>query len=472
MNNNQHFRCRHIGGLLLFLLLISLCGCSPSAKSEKEIIVDLQESLSSSDNTDVKVIDYSIIKRQTDAKNKTDTIYINTTTEDDLVLWKCSYVMTYGLYNEGWVLDEIVGYDEASWTFQPLQGVSDDVIQGYIDIYREDNMFDSIEVIDRITTLQENLGNDFVAFQAVKEHLYATEILEFSQTWYFDEYTCSFYVTGSPLQTDRTIILKENIVGAMWSGLARYYGTQNLFADQFDIYAESLSADVGLTLNIVKKDVWGAYWDRLDAPPENLATIVCPELTYFNDSEEVGIALFNLADMLYSPGDDDNFDEDDYFIFDLNNPGKGKIQSIYGNQRDAAITKNVLSGKTRRDTAIEYVTSAAKTAGVTAYNPNNPICGVWISEQEDYDGIICIYPEGTICEYPIKIFSGYDPDFFMAGVYEQIGTWNWTYDNNCLFLHRDTRSYFWEIIWGEDDDIIEVKEENSLQPYYAYRVQF
>lgn len=75
MRNNQYLRLKDIwGGLFLFIMLISLCGCSPSAKKDKEIVADLQERLFSPDDVNVRVTDYEIIKRQTDTNSKTDII--------------------------------------------------------------------------------------------------------------------------------------------------------------------------------------------------------------------------------------------------------------------------------------------------------------------------------------------------------------------------------------------------------------
>lgn len=412
MRNHRHLK--HRGTcicLLLFLLLIFLFGCSPSAKKNKEIVADLQEKLFSPDDVNVRITDYEIIKRQTDTNSKTDVIYINITSESNLILWNRSYVMTYGLYNEGWILDEVNGYDESNWVFQPVQGVSEDIINGYIDTYKEENMFDSIEVVDRVTTLKENWGDDFVVFQAAKEHLYATKILKYSQTWVFDENTCDFYVMSEPSQIDRTILLKEDIVGAEWNNFPRYYNTQSLFADQFDVKVESLSIDSGLELKFTKKDVWGAFWDRLDSPPEVSTTIWCPYFTYFSyeGTEEVGVSLLYLMGELYSPWehDDNDFDTDDYFIFDFNIPGNAKIKSIPANKREHSVIKTAVTGRTMQESAREYVISRMKSDGIVSYNPENPICGLWEGYRSNGDygeeGIVYICQDGTF--FYIRFYS-------------------------------------------------------------------
>lgn len=220
--------------LLGFLLLMSGCTKS-SSKSEKELLADLQENSFFLCNQEIMITDYSIIKRQTDVQGKTDIVYINVRAEDGFISWDCSYVMTYGLYNEGWILDDIAAYDESNWKVQPLQGVDDEVVQDYMDSYKRENALDLVELIDRATTLEENLGEDRITFRATKEHLYGTEVLDYNQTWYFDEYSYGFFIAGEPECVDRSIILSDAIVGAEWDDLARYYGSYNFFLDQFSI---------------------------------------------------------------------------------------------------------------------------------------------------------------------------------------------------------------------------------------------
>lgn len=92
-----------------------LSGCSKSGKSEKEIVQDLQINSFFQDGMDVEITQYNVIKRQTDVDNKSDVVYINVDAENKDFRWNRSYVMTYGLYNEGWILDDITEYNFTEW---------------------------------------------------------------------------------------------------------------------------------------------------------------------------------------------------------------------------------------------------------------------------------------------------------------------------------------------------------------------
>lgn len=103
------------GVLLLLILLISLCGCSQSAKSEREIIEDLQQSPIFISNT-VKIDDYTVIKRQTDKNNKSDVVYITVRVSEDELKCTLSYIMQYILYNDGWILESVNRYFDGPWS--------------------------------------------------------------------------------------------------------------------------------------------------------------------------------------------------------------------------------------------------------------------------------------------------------------------------------------------------------------------
>lgn len=351
----------------LTLMFALLSGCSESAKSEGDIVDDLQHNSTFSSNGDLPITDYNIIKRQTDVEGKTDDIYINVEAENDCLWLNRSYVMTYGLYNEGWILDNVTTYHEADWKFRPLQGVDDEIIQQYIDKYQNENNSGSIEIIDRITDLGENWGEDEVIFQTTKEHLYGTEILECSQKWSFDAQSCEFIPSGDSRQTDRSIILNENIVGAKWENLARYSEMYNANADQFDVSAVSLN-DNRLMLNITKKDISAAYREGLSESVTSSESIVYTMLSYLSESNEVGFSLASLSGLLYDLWSDDDFDNNDYFVFDLDNPGVGKIEKIYSEQPENIFTKGITSGKSAEEEAEETAITITNGNASTNYN--------------------------------------------------------------------------------------------------------
>lgn len=129
MRNNKFLKTRAIWGeLLLLIMLLTLCGCSPSAKSEKEIIADLQQNPAFISET-VTINDCEIIKRQTDKDNKYDLIYLTVYVNEDELKCALSYIMQYTLYNDGWILEYVDQYDNGSWSIEglPIEKLSSDI---------------------------------------------------------------------------------------------------------------------------------------------------------------------------------------------------------------------------------------------------------------------------------------------------------------------------------------------------------
>lgn len=138
MQKHQHLSHRDIcKGLLLFILLISLCGCSPSAKSEQEIVADLQKSPAFISEA-VRIDSCEIIKRQTDPDNKCDLVYLTAYVNEDELKCALSYVMQYALYNDGWILENVSRYDDGPWSIGglPIDRISSDAISS--DFYFSD----------------------------------------------------------------------------------------------------------------------------------------------------------------------------------------------------------------------------------------------------------------------------------------------------------------------------------------------
>lgn len=76
---------------------------------------------------DVEISDVTIIKRQTNVENKTDSVYVSVYGKNDYYEVVKNYQLTYELYNEGWILENIWSYYDASYPerIDTLRGPSD-----------------------------------------------------------------------------------------------------------------------------------------------------------------------------------------------------------------------------------------------------------------------------------------------------------------------------------------------------------
>lgn len=165
---------------------------SKNPRSEEGVLEDYKQkntithSYANILGTDYSVSHFEISKRRTDESSFSDTVYVNAAwyDADNNVKVSNSVVMKYGLYNEGWVLDEI---EEESTDVQLLRGKV--CSQEEITTLLFDMGFMPSDVV--INNAQEDLDNRIqsynVSFSAT--HRYMTEHLVTEMTFRFDPFT-------------------------------------------------------------------------------------------------------------------------------------------------------------------------------------------------------------------------------------------------------------------------------------------
>lgn len=128
--------------IFAFFVLISLVfisGCSAPAKSNNDILNDVQQNSDAIKKYNVEIYDIKIEKRQTDSHNKKDTVFIWVMAKNDNIDCTIGLKVIYTLYNEGWMFDNIQDYSKNSWTISLLKGVSredaDNVISNQYENY-------------------------------------------------------------------------------------------------------------------------------------------------------------------------------------------------------------------------------------------------------------------------------------------------------------------------------------------------
>lgn len=90
---------------LLCLLGLAACGSGPKAASEstiREDVIGWDEVIYSSD---LELVSLEIVKRQTNEDQKTDFVWVDIVAENEDCRYIASCKLSYGLYNDGWLLD-------------------------------------------------------------------------------------------------------------------------------------------------------------------------------------------------------------------------------------------------------------------------------------------------------------------------------------------------------------------------------
>lgn len=96
------------------------CGSAKTVKSEQEIMADLQEKGVIADNPGAKITALEILKRQTNAEDKQDLVYVTIQAEAETAKYVRSYQVEYGLYDDGWVLDNVSYFEDGENKIIPL----------------------------------------------------------------------------------------------------------------------------------------------------------------------------------------------------------------------------------------------------------------------------------------------------------------------------------------------------------------
>lgn len=111
-------------GMFTFLFI----GCSKNV-DEEQIKANLEEF----ENEDIldeneKIKKVVIDKRKTEKKKKIDEIWCTVFTENEDASQEKEMVLRYGLYDKGWILDNVEVNDSEDWIVKPLKGVEKEQI--------------------------------------------------------------------------------------------------------------------------------------------------------------------------------------------------------------------------------------------------------------------------------------------------------------------------------------------------------
>lgn len=119
---------KYILAILLISTLLLLTGCSKVA-DEKQMQLDLESNTQFDFLEDEEKIEELVIeKRQTDKKQKLDTVWCTITTAKEGISYQKEVILTYGLYDKGWILDDVSVNDFRQWIQTPLEGIAEDNI--------------------------------------------------------------------------------------------------------------------------------------------------------------------------------------------------------------------------------------------------------------------------------------------------------------------------------------------------------
>lgn len=149
--------------LAICILLVG--GCAKSAASTSQLQNDLSEYKHCAgllDSLDAKITGFEVVKRQTTEEDKLDLVWVRVDIASDAIKGKLYYRMTYNLYNDGWLLEEIVDDNISSWSFTPLRGAPKELV--------DRSLPGGAEIVSEEVDLKEGLHH--ITYRYVEERLY------------------------------------------------------------------------------------------------------------------------------------------------------------------------------------------------------------------------------------------------------------------------------------------------------------
>lgn len=174
---------------VLVMLLISLCGCGEKPKTEEEIWTDLQAHSDFWNVQEVAIEELTLIKRQTDEKNKTDKVYVSVIAGNDNVECQLGYCLNYGLYDSGWVLDSVNDYAEGGSKILPKKGPSEEEVKKYLP--------EEGYVVKTIGEADLENGICAVEYEKVMEYPLVERVILYTEQLAFNEHDAAWISIGS-----------------------------------------------------------------------------------------------------------------------------------------------------------------------------------------------------------------------------------------------------------------------------------
>lgn len=251
------YNCPRI--LFVLVLFLALTGCSgPSVRTEAEIMEDLQNHSSFYSAQPVEITNIEILKRQTDQDDKIDTVYATIEASNDSIQCSLSYELTYGLYDQGWILDNVARYDgeESSWSIVPLQAYPEELCNADIlQMYCYGRWSNETEVLDygaesslESFNADENYSMCTFISSCYSEYPYLKESRQIKTTYVFDPTMGDWYFANAD-------ILDADMD---WSNM---YGTWNLSRGDYTCEMAVYEGDNGEVIFEGQYYTWRpGYW--------------------------------------------------------------------------------------------------------------------------------------------------------------------------------------------------------------------
>lgn len=210
--------------MMVVLSLTMLCACTPKEKTEEEIKADLATHPSFFHAQEVEITEFEVIKRQTNAKEYSDVIYVGVSAENENIAFHRSYCMEYGLYDEGWILDSVTPTPDPTWSMVPKKGPD----QALADIAVAEN-------------LEEGAAPwTFIEKQEILENGYCCFFYQRVESYNIKDYvhTCAVVYTFDYESAEWVLSEKPSEIEISWKLEGKWQGYHGEKSNMFDVFEE------------------------------------------------------------------------------------------------------------------------------------------------------------------------------------------------------------------------------------------
>ena len=173
---------------LIALIIAIVVICSEKRTASKDDICQAIEEYGNFDQLELDIKEYSEIKRDTNKKSKYDRIWVDILAENDAIAYTASYLISYGRYNDGWLLENIEVLDNDYYALEmiSIQQIAEDLQTAHKNLISDYNLT-NVNVGTEIPELNKGLKtitfvcdataeNDEMTVAATVEAMYRLDI--------------------------------------------------------------------------------------------------------------------------------------------------------------------------------------------------------------------------------------------------------------------------------------------------------
>ena len=270
-----------------------------------QLKTDLAEFVAIFSDHSLEINDMEVVKRQTTVEDKTDVVFVSGTAVNEIAQHNFYYKMTYILYNDGWILDEVEKDDKNKCFSQPLKGPDEQQIYYDVESYYSDEYSsydDSYSFHYQIEESYDDFSDGAYVFSVTSVQEYEAGKYITSDNWMytFDDSKMSWEYDKRERIDSYTVYDLDGVwVGEDYSveaSLSNIYDLSTMVVTVTDLRSGEI-----VYSGTTKSSIAGYYANFLNRNRHPVRDIVTGEILYYDNYGEHENIFFGIQGVSYEP---------------------------------------------------------------------------------------------------------------------------------------------------------------------------